>query len=276
MHLAILSWAAILALSLILVMWLNIRAQFGLAIWALIMSFSVKPFMVSVSEYTALVTINLLTGELREYQTGLWFRFPWEQAKAGNYINLRLLPLDREENYPAKDGPLMHAKWQAPFRVVDAKKFIGVGREGLERILANAASGVLSAYIAKHDSDKSKQEQAEVENALQEKFAHLKLEEMCGVEIPVVSLADLDYEDPVQKVLATAYVARKIKKIAEDLRENKKISEKDALNAAMIMHGNVSKHINEVEGEGGNALAALLMGMAQGGTGNKKKEEEKK
>ena len=268
---ALLSWGVIFILCfLLLKMWLNIRLPFVLGTWAFIMSFSIRPFMVSVPEVTALVTINLLTGELKAYETGLWFRYPWEQVKMGNYINLRLLPLGAEENYPAKDGPLMHTKWQAPYRVVNAINFIKVGREAVEGILQKAGSGVLSAYIAKHDSDKVKDNQEGVEKKLQEKFSKMELEELCGVKIPVVSLADLDYDPTVQKVLATQYVARKLKTVGEDLRKGQEeIKPKDALNSAMIIHGAVTKHVNEVEGEGGNALAALFMAMAQGGGGKK-------
>src|SRR3989344_2227595 len=91
---ALLAWGILfIIIHLLTTVWLATDPRFGWAIWAIVMAFSVRPFMVSVSEYTALVTINLLTGGLKDYGTGLWFRYPWEQAKEGNYINLRLLPL---------------------------------------------------------------------------------------------------------------------------------------------------------------------------------------
>ncbi|MBI3305937.1 hypothetical protein HYZ82_02255 [Candidatus Nomurabacteria bacterium] len=253
--------------------------------------------MVSVPEYAALVTINLLKhggvadkekteakkreSPLKEYQTGLSFRYPWEQVKIGNYINLRLLPLGMEESYPAMDGPEMHTKWQAPYRVKYPIKFIGVGREAVEDILRKAGSSVLSAFIAGKEAEEAKKEQEGMEGLLKDKFASMKLEEECGVEIPVVSLADLDYEPEVQKVRASQYVARKLKQIARELQakgegEGKPISDSDALTNAMIIHGKANLNVNEVKGKGGNALAALLMGMAQGSGGKNKEGGNKK
>ncbi|MDP2593231.1 MAG: SPFH domain-containing protein [bacterium] len=280
MAVALISWVLLLVLSVVLTAWLGVRLQFGLALWAFVMSFSVRPFMVSVPEYTALVTINLLREDidaLREYRTGLHFRYPWEQVKIGNYINLRLLPLGKTEDYPSKDGPKMHATWQAPYKVVDAIKYIGVGRESVEDILTKAGSGVLSAYIARHNAEDAKEKQEDAEKILQQKFTEMKLEEICGVHIPVVSLADLDYEESVQKVRATQYIARKVKEIAKELqgKGRGRISDGESLNDAMILHKDVTKHINQVEGKGGEALAALLMGMAQGGSGPKEGDKKK-
>lgn len=271
MLLAILSWVLLLWLSQgVFTFWLEINPRMGLAVWAGVMAFSVRPFMVSVPEVTELVTINLLTGELVGYKTGLHFRYPWEQVKVGNYINLRLHPLDREESYPAKDGSMMHAKWQLQYMVVSAVVYITVGKEAIEKILAGVGSSKLSAMIARRDSEECKLEQSKIEEELEGAFDELEdRERLYGIKIPVVALSDLDYEVAVQKVRATQEVARRIKAIAADLRAtNPTISEKDAMNAAMILHGDVTKHVNEVEGEGGNALAALLMAAAQRG-GNK-------
>jgi hypothetical protein len=276
--LALIAWVLIFIFShLVTGYFLEVDWMWGWALWAGIMSFSIQPFMVSVSEYTILVTINLWSGELREYKTGLWCRYPWEQAKKGNYINTRLIPVDREEDYPARDGPKMHAKWQFWYRVVDAIKFVRIGREAAEKALTATGSSILSAYTAKHDAEDAKENQASAETALQEKFSNMDPPplESLGVEIPEVLLADLDYEPIVQKVRATQFVANKLKEIGQDLRaEQEDIKPKDSLNAAMIIHGDVTKHVNEVEGEGGNALAALLMAMAQGGGG--RKEGDKK
>lgn len=270
MVVALIAWGIILILSHVTTLYfLELENPlWGWVLWSLIMSASVRPFMVSVPEITALVTINLVTGKLKSYETGLSFRYPWEQVKDGNYINLRLIPVDREEDYPAKDGPKMHAKWQVQFRVIDAVKYISVGREAIEEIVTAVGSSVLSAFMANHNAEGAKKEQKDLEKKLQENFKALKPEDTYGIEVPVVALADLDYEDIVQKVRSTQYVAAKLKKIAANLRSTDpkdKLKAKEALNDVMIIHGNVSKHINEVEGEGGNALAALLMAMSQGG-----------
>ncbi|HEY4502964.1 MAG TPA: SPFH domain-containing protein [Candidatus Paceibacterota bacterium] len=252
----------------------------GIVIWLFWMKPTLPDFLVSVPEYTVLVTVNLLReDQLEDYRTGIHFRYPWEQVKVGNYINTRLEQMDREEDYPARDGPKMRVKWQVHFQIVNAVTFMKVGLETIETFLTGIGSGLLGATIYKKGSKRSKNQQQQIEVALTEKFANLKTIESYGVEVTKVVLVDIDYEDTVQKVLATQFVAKKVKEIGKDFREGQQeINPKDSLNAAMIIHGDYTKHINEVEGEGGNALAALLMGMAQGGgrkQGNEKKEGKK-
>jgi hypothetical protein len=94
--------------------------------------------------------------------------------------------------------------------------------------------------------------------------------ELYGIELVRVSLADVDFEPTVQAVRATQMVSKKLLEIAKDIRKkHPDISDKDALNAAMIMNKDISKSVTEVEGQGGEALAALLMAMSGKG-GNKK------
>lgn len=265
--LALLFWAVLLVVShIVTTVWFGIDPRIGFALWVFAISLTLQPFLVSVPEYAELVTINLVSGKKKGYKTGLHFRYPWEQVKKGNYINLRLMPMDREEDYPAKDGPKMHAKWQLQYRVLDAITYIGVGREAIEKVLTGVGSSVLSSSIARCNSEDAKTGQKDVEGKLQKEFQDLDTVKLYGVEIPKVSLADLDYEVTIQKVRATEEIARRIKKIAADIRkDNPKIKEKDALNAALIIHGNISKSVVEVEGEGGEALAALLIAMSKGG-----------
>lgn len=277
---AVLFWSIVVVLTVLLATMLEFSFYPTAIVTVIAFGASVRPVMVSVPEVTALVTVNLLTGELFIHETGLHFRYLWEQEKVTNFINLRVIPFGsgpEGEDYPAKDGPKMHAKWQGAYRVVNAKKFIGVGREAVESLLLQTGSGVLSALITRNKAESVKARQAKVEEKLQQKFSEMKSEEICGVEILLVTLGDLDYDDAVQKVRSTAYVAGRIKQIAKDLRDGGRdnpdtMTAKESQNNVLLIDGKITKHINEVEGEGGNALAALLMAMAQGGNPTKDKK----
>lgn len=270
-------WFLIYALAVIVGTQIN-SILVTLALWALAMRFLVTPFLVSVPEVTGLVTINLLSGigggRYYCYPTGMHFRFPWEQVKVGNYINLRLITDSKKETYPARDGPLMLTEWSFQYRPLWQKldRYIAVDETTINRGLVDVGSSVLSANIASMEADDCKTYQHRIETDLRAQFERMSPspEELYGIEMVRVALADLDYEEKYQKARASERVSQKLKDIATQLMEEaklkgKEISFKEALNAAMIINGDVTKAIQEVEGQGGEALAALLMAMSKGG-----------
>lgn len=244
--------------------------RLGLILWCIIMSLSTKWFLVSVPEVTGLVTVNLLTGKLATYGTGLNVRYPWEQAKMGNYLNLRIETVERIESYPSKNGPLMMVKWAYQFKALRNRldSYIGADDSTIKEGLDNIGSSNLQTSINKRDAEDCKKEKEEIEEELVSEFAKIKPEDLYGIELIKISLADIDYEEKYQRVRVTEAIAEKLKGIAKKLRTGD-ISEKDALNAAMIINGDIKKTVTEVEGKGGEALAALLMAMAQGKGGDK-------
>lgn len=244
----------------------------GLFVWMFTVSKTFQFFLVSVPEITGLLTINLFTGELRPYGTGLHFRYPWEQVKIGNYINLRLITQNRpDETYPSKDGPMMIVKWSFQYQanIYLLPKFIAVDETTINKGLGDVGSSFLSSQIKMRDALDCKKEQETIEESLKEKFEEALLkgetpEELYGIDLVVVSLADLDYEEKFQRVRASELVAMRLKEIAKKLQTGD-ITETDALNNAMIINGDIKKHVQEVAGKGGEALAALLMAMSRGG-----------
>lgn len=263
---ALTSWAVVGFVSLLVTSeLLEMKSPWwGAVLWGVIMMNMVRPFMVSVPEYTKLVTVNLFNGTLEAYDTGLSWRFPWEQVKDGNYINTRLIPLEGEEDYPAKDGAKLHAKWQAPYRVVDAVTYIGVGRNA-EKIISAIISGVLSSFIGKGEAEEIKEKQADAEDILKKKLQ----EELVfttpegekfkyGIEVPVVTLADLDFDLAVQKARAAKAEARATKEIAKEFAG----VDKDALEAAQVERGKASKQIFDVKGLDGVGAAAGAIASA--------------
>jgi len=244
--------------------------QWILVIWLVLMALSVDKFLLSVPEITGLLTVDVFTGALRPYGTGFHLRYPWEQVKAGNYINLRIITEPIEESYPAQDGPSMLTKWSFQYRprLDMLARYISVDDRTIKEGLKDVGSSILSANIAQVPAADCKKNQQQVEEELKKEFQdlHPTPAELYGIDLIRVSLADVDYEPTVQAVRASEQVAARLRAIAAAIRtENPAISQKDAMNLALIIHGNIKKDVVEVEGEGGNALAALLIAASRGG-----------
>lgn len=245
-----------------------------------LVALNIKHFMVSVPEVTGLLTLDIVTGKLKPYGPGLHFRWPWEQLKDGLFINLRIVTEPMEETYPSKDGPAMLVKWSFQYRPSTTRIYDSKGMSPLERYISSddntikaglkdVGSSILSADIAKLSAEESKEKQKELEDRLEKEFETKSPPtpwDLYGIEIIRVSLADVDYEPDVQKVKASQVVATTLQSMAKNIqKDNPDISQKDAMNAAMIIDGKITKHVVEVEGEGGNALAALLVTALGGG-----------
>jgi len=253
----------------------------GVVAWFIALAYWHSLFLVSVPEVTGLVTINLLTGELRPYGTGLHFRFPWEQVKEGNFINLRIVTQERSEDYPSKDGPVLKVKWSFQYRstVKGLPKYIAVDETTVNTGFGDVGSSFLGAKIASEKAETCVNTREAIEKALQKEFENVEeeniekkhnLEQLYGVDLLRVSLADIDFEQKYQGARSTQATAIKLKEVAGQIQEGKKIGDKDAFNAAMIINGDVKKTIQEVEGEGGQAIMAMAMAMANAIGGTKK------
>lgn len=243
----------------------------GGALGLFLVAMSFKTFTVSVPEVTGLLTVNTLSnGEPIPYGPGLHVRYPWEQVKEGNFINLRLITKRKTETYPSKDGSLLLVDWSYQYRTrVDLLPiYITVDEETIEGGLTDVGSSILSANIAEKNADDCKAEQQEFEQELWEEFCEMKPtpEELYGVELVRVSLADMDYEASVQGVRASEAVTQRLLLIAAAIKEdNPGIGDEAAMSMALVINGNMQKRVQAVEGEAGNALAALLASMGGGG-----------
>jgi hypothetical protein len=253
----------------------------GVVAWFVALAYWHRLFLVSVPEVTGLVTINLLTGELHPYGTGIHFRFPWEQVKEGNFINLRIVTQERSEDYPSEDGPVLKVKWSFQYKstVEGLPKYIAVDETTVNKGFGDVGSSFLGARIASEKAEACVNTREAIEKELQKKFEDVvklgdtakdhNLEQLYGVDLLRVSLADIDFETKYQGARSTQATAKKLKEVASNIQKGKKINDKDAFNAALIINGDVKKSIQEVEGEGGNALASLFMAMANAAGGRK-------
>ncbi len=284
MYVALLFWilVAIIAIMVASTLFGKYGLTIGLALGILNFGLSVKYFLISVPEVTGLLTINLFGGKLFPYGPGLHFKYPWEIVKEKNYFSLEAVTVKREEfaTFVSRDGVPLLVDWTFQYRPDEEKldTFIGFNRGEIEKGFADLLSGNISAAIAEQDAIPARANIQVIRDELQKPFEDtaavgspgIKLEEKYGVQVVNTAIADIAFTEDFQKARTTERVAERLNMVAESLQKKsdgtkKDIKDKDALNTALIINKNVTKHIQEVEGEGGQALAALIMAAARGG-----------
>lgn len=149
---------------------------FSFGFWFLATSRFLPYFLVSVPEVTSLITVNLFGGELKEYQTGIHFRYPWEQAKLGNYINLRIFAKEFEqgETYPALDGVMLHVVWSFQYRGMKGNigKYIAVDKTVIDRGLHDIGSSFLAQIIANLTAETARKNIKRIEGCMKGHYEH--------------------------------------------------------------------------------------------------------
>lgn len=295
---ALLSWVMMLVLFQLItmsLMRLDWALWTGTSLWLVTVGFTLHHFVVGIPEVTALIAINIFKRSTEYdkycnqtvYLTGLSFKFPWEQAKDGLYINLRLIAQPFNEDFPAKDGPPVNARGVILWRPV-AKflpQHIAVDASVINRGLADIVTGLLSTMIGKETALEARQKMNDFQNditkAMESSNTILKkaievqeaglapkdatYEWLFGIDLDAVRLADVNFSKDYQTALTNEAQAARVKKFAAELIEEHRIPEKEAMNSAMIAFGLVKKSIIEAEGEGPKALAGLLLSMGRGG-----------
>lgn len=273
----------------------------GTALWITGVGETLPLFMVSVPEACALITIDLLGKKTRAdpyanqivYLTGLSFKFPWEQAKEGLYINLRILTQDYQEDFPAKDGPLLPVKGGFIYRpkLPLLPRYVAVDVSTINRGLVNITTSLLSQGIAKKTAAKARASieefQQELLAALEDESAlkvlaaesqeardllaqglKLTYETLFGIDFIAVQVSDIDYAKDYQDALTKRARARLIEQTVNSLRKDKQVADKDAVNATLLQFGLVKKDIFELEGNADEAIAAMFALWARGRDGN--------
>lgn len=231
--------------------------------WLYLMAISLPHFMVSVPEVTGLVTINLFTGKMYAYPTGLSFRFPWEQVKEGNYINLRTMRTDDvEETFPCLDGPMVKVTWSLQYRATVEKlsRYIAVDEDTINKGLNELASSFLAIKIRDTNADEIRKDKKGLEESVIGGLKRHKvstpegveeeLEDFYGIVIVFVAIADVDYEEAYQKVKTAERIGVGLKKVAREVvqgqEHDKSISDRDAMDTAMMLGGQgVEKKITQ-------------------------------
>lgn len=251
----------------------------GIGLAVLAVSYALRWFLVSVPEATALLLINVLGktthdnpfSNQRGVGPGLHFKWPWEQAKVGNYINLRLITQDREEDYPSKAGPMMKVKWSFQYRPrIDLlPQYIGVDETTINTGIADMGSSFLSREISGKKVTEVKSKQKEIEDGLKGIYEveERKLETLYGIDVMQVALHDVDYEASYQEALAAKARANRIREISKGFAKDG-VDPREAKDTALVVAKqatlNINKDKQEIGGEGMEAVASFLTALLKG------------
>jgi regulator of protease activity HflC (stomatin/prohibitin superfamily) len=239
---------------------------FALALWVIGVSWTLKWFTASVPQQTALVLVNSLSGSLREVPSGLSFKLPWEHAPLPNYLELQTLSVEVQGDFVASDGPVVAVKGTVQFRIKPGKGVTVVGYsekaffEGIRQVCAS----FLSDYLSKHSAIEVRSDAKILEGQL---LAYLKsgeqsLQNNFGVEAQLVSIADIAFEEDYQRIRTDHSTALELVSIAKRLRVGE-MTEAEALQAAMILSGDIKKKVIEINGLGPDALSKRLIAIAE-------------
>ena len=255
----------------------------GIGVCGVVVAFTFKHFIVSVPEVTILLTINLVNGKLKEYNSGLHFKYPWEQIKNKNYLVMEMVSKSHQEDFAARDGPNVNVKWSYRYKPNKGmmKTYLETSDSVIDTGIQDIVSGFLSAIIAKMDAVDAREKITEIQKKIKNSFEKTgrykkTIEKSYGIDFLELSIADVEYEDRVQKARATGHIAQTLKATAKTIQgrnKNSDITDKEAYNTALVIDGKIEKKeisiTTDVKGEGGNALAAIFIAGAQAAGGNK-------
>lgn len=256
---------------------------FAMSTFFLVAGCTFSFFFVSVPEITGLITINVFTGVLQHYEQGMSFRFPWEQVKERNYIDLRVIQSgELTETCPSFDGPAMLVRWSFRYCPVPKllEKYIAVSKDTINKGLEDIGSSFLSAKIAQMDALEAKKQQPAIQTDLRAAFDAAPIVHQFGIEIIDVALADVDYEQRFQQARATEQISVRLRDVAtkiviEAADKGEKITIEEAMNMALIMNKDVTKDIQEAKGGDFATLMSLVRNMGAGGKKGEQKGDKK-
>ncbi len=263
------SWAVVLFVSTAVGSVVTESVTGGFAFGLIVMSFTINAFLVSVPEITGLITVNVLLTEqeaLNIYGTGMHFRFPCEQVKKGNFINLRQVTVSIEETYPSKDSLMLcKIEFQYTPSLEGLGRYISASASTIQTGLSAIVGSVLSSQISSRTSQEAKVDQEKIETLVKEKITESNPTplKMYGIVIDRVSLKDLDYDAATQVALSSQKVALLVQDIAKAMRiDHPDMSGREAMDYALVIGGQVKKQIFDIPnlGPAVNAILSTFQG----------------
>lgn len=201
----------------------------GLALWLTTMAIIIPQLIVSVPEITGLITVNLLAnGKLRSYSTGFQIKYLWEQAKQGNFINLRLIPTSNTLTFVTSDGVEVSYTYTIQYR--GRLKLLGIFiRVALGDV--NEALGAIARYVIsqgvmgkKADELRSDTEVKKLQEKLNDelgqtsRFGH-QIEYRYGIDIEVVSLSEPKFSKDYIESTTTQVIVDKMNAAGKKLMD---------------------------------------------------------
>ncbi|MDP6388039.1 MAG: hypothetical protein QGG63_02085 [Candidatus Pacebacteria bacterium] len=81
------------------------------AVWIQFFTRTLKFFLVSVPKVSGLISTNLYDSHMETYETGVHFKYPWEQVEDDHYISMRMVKEHYNSSFPTNDGPKVLLGW---------------------------------------------------------------------------------------------------------------------------------------------------------------------
>lgn len=245
----------------------------GLAAWVKLLNPLFRSLTLSVPEWAGAVTVSYISGEMRPYGTGLWFRYPWEQVDFDRFINTRKILLVFEEDYPSKNGVPVKVRGSIQYwpRLKDLGTYIGVNDAAITKGLEDILNAMVSKEVVVAETPENFREQFDrISKKIEEEFlgpATEGIEKKFAIEIDVVAFGDIKYDDDYQKALTTKQSMEKLKEAAMKVKEAAKeaatedgeeVPFGDALDMVFVEHGKIDKSIISAGGKGAEAAWGML------------------
>jgi len=248
----------------------------ALALFFGAMALSLNPFFIFVPPQTSVVLENSLNGTLREVSSGVVVKYPWESAPSSNWLNLRTMSTDIGGRFVSQNGPVVDLKGELRFQVLPGhgervvKHTQGAFVTGIRQVCAS----FLSDFVSKRTARDVREQSSELEKQLR---VHLSagpdsLKPVFGVEPTLVSITEVKFDDAYQVIRTRTSAAQELLEIAGRLRTGA-MNETDALEAAMLVSGDVQKRIVDVRGSGASALSSQLVAIAESIRGDRDKSK---
>ncbi|MFH1192947.1 MAG: SPFH domain-containing protein [Candidatus Jorgensenbacteria bacterium] len=266
-------WSALFLLPLIILPMVGLNEFWiGVGVWLMAVGSTGRLFVFLVPEVTGAVALNLITGELKAFPSGIQFKYPWERALEENYFSLKLVTQEFKETYAAEDGPMMLVRASYQYRpdINRLDTYIAVDKETIKDGFSDVVSSVLSGLIGKRDAQAARTEVKEIEQEViklidgtktvvhgNEKTLKDKLETQYGVNFQIFSIPDIDFSEDYQAARSGVARAEKLAAAAVAVQgKDGTMTRKEAMNFVLVEQQKAAKNIFEIEGTAGGMVTA--------------------
>ena len=230
------------------------------------LGFSFQPFFLIVPAQTSLVLENHFDGSIREVASGLVIKYPWEMAPPRNWLELNTISVGIGGEFVAKNGPRVELRGKLFWRIIpgEGTRVVKHTEKAFFSGIEQAAASFLSDYVATRNARDVRERTRDLEQLL---LAHLtegptSLRASYGVEPTMVTITDVSFDEAYQNIRTRTSAADELTEIARRLQTGT-MTDADALEAAMLVSGDVKKGIVDIRGGSSERLAAHLMAIAK-------------
>lgn len=286
---AVFLWGLIVALTLSLAIYLSptrLSLAIGIVIALNLIAESTRFVLVAVPEYTALLLINYFAQPDEEHDqyanlmvltSGLHPKFPWDQVKEENFIDLRVIEQPYDEDFISKDNIPVNYSGTIFFQPLAERlpRYLAFADTTIKVNLLEILTGYYTGITQSLTAQECREHQGKIREGIPVLFGatggQLALEEYYGLNrLKPPTLGDVTYEESYQKAITNQTNVDVDSATAQRLRaENPGLTAQAAMDFVQVRAGIVKRTINDINseakgGEAFSALASLLHGIGTG------------